>query len=239
MRVPLLVLSLLLLAACQQDDGSTMTAPVEGAPVQTTTTTSTDDVDGIMDQAAATEPFEDAPAETAATPAPNFTLPDTRGGTHSLTDFRGQYVILEWLNYDCPFVRKHYGGNMQATQARWTEEGAIWLSIVSSAPGKQGHFPNDVMNRRSEEHSARQTAILMDEDGQVGRAFNARTTPQMVIINPEGEILYNGAIDNRPSPNPATIEGATNYVNQVMEEALSGRPISVSTTQPYGCAVRY
>jgi hypothetical protein len=91
---------------------------------------------------------------------------------------------------------------MQATQARWTEEGAVWLSIVSSAPGKQGHFPNDVMNRRSEEYGGRQTAILMDEDGQVGRAFNARTTPQMVIINPEGEILYNGAIDDRPSPNP-------------------------------------
>jgi hypothetical protein len=173
-------------------------------------------------------------------PAPEFTLPDTRGGTHSLSDFRGQYVIIEWLNYDCPFVRKHYGsGNMQATQGRWTEEGAVWLSIVSSAPGKQGHFPHDVMNRRSEEYGGRQTAILMDEDGQVGRTFSARTTPQMVIINPEGEILYNGAIDNRPSPNPATIEGATNYVNQVMEEALAGRAISVSTTQPYGCAVRY
>jgi hypothetical protein len=201
MRIPLLVLFLLFLAACQQDARATT---------------------------------------LSAGPAPDFTLPDTQGGTHSLSDYRGQYVILEWLNYDCPFVRKHYGsGNMQATQARWTEEGVVWLAIVSSAPGKQGHFPNDVMNRRSEEYNGRQTAILMDEDGQVGRAFSARTTPQMVIINPEGEILYNGAIDNRPSPNPATIEGATNYVNQVMEEALAGRPISVSATQPYGCAVRY
>lgn len=211
MRTPVLVLSILFLAALQQDARAT-TTPSDGTPIHT----------------------------TLANPAPNFTLPSTQGGTHSLSDFRGRYVILEWLNYDCPFVRKHYvAGNMQATQARWTQEGAVWLAIVSSAPGKQGHFPNDVMNRRSEEYAGRQTAILMDEDGQVGRAYGARTTPQMVVISPEGEILYNGAIDNRPSPNPATIEGATNYVNQVMEEVLAGRPISVSATQPYGCAVRY
>jgi peroxiredoxin len=173
-------------------------------------------------------------------PAPNFTLPDTQGGTHSLSALRGQYVILEWLNYDCPFVRKHYeSGNMQATQARWTEAGVVWLAIVSSGPGQQGHFSNEVMNRRSEQHGAHQRAILMDEDGQVGRAYGARTTPQMVIINPQGEIIYNGAIDNRPTRSAADIAGATNYVNQVMEEALAGRPISVSATQPYGCAVRY
>jgi peroxiredoxin len=212
MKMSVLVLSLLFLAAFQQDARATNTGPADGTPVQTTSTD----------------------------PAPAFTLPDTNGGTHSLADYRGQYVILEWLNYDCPFVRKHYGaGNMQATQARWTEEGAVWLAIVSSAPGKQGHFPNEVMNSRSEAQGGRQTAILIDEDGQVGRAFGARTTPHMFVISPEGEILYNGAIDNRPSPSPATIEGATNYVNQAMEEALAGRPISVATTQPYGCAVRY
>jgi peroxiredoxin len=173
-------------------------------------------------------------------PATAFTLPDTRGGTHSLADYRGRYVILEWLNYDCPFVRKHYrSGNMQATQTRWTDEGAAWLAIVSSAPGNQGHFSNDEMNRRSEEQDGRQTAILMDEDGQVGRAFVARTTPQMVIINPEGEIIYNGAIDDRPSASISTIEGATNYVDQVMTEALAGRPISVSSNTPYGCSVKY
>jgi hypothetical protein len=215
MRISVVVLSLLVLAAFRVDARATTTVPADSddrAPVRT----------------------------AAAIPAPDFTLPDTQGDTHSLSAFRGQYVILEWLNYDCPFVRKHYGsGNMQATQARWTEEGVVWLAIVSSAPGKQGHFPNDVMNRRSEENGGRQTAILMDEDGAVGRAFGARTTPQMVVISPEGNILYNGAIDNRPSPNPADIEGATNYVHQVMEEALAGRPISVSATQPYGCAVRY
>jgi peroxiredoxin len=212
MRISLFVLALLFIAAFQQDARATSTAPADDTPVRT----------------------------TSASPAPNFTLPDTQGGTHSLAAFRGQYVILEWLNYDCPFVRKHYeSGNMQATQARWTEAGAVWLAIVSSAPGQQGHFPNGVMNRRSEEHGGRQTAILMDEDGQVGRAYGARTTPQMVVISPEGEILYNGAISNRPTRNPADVEGATNYVNQVMEEALSGRPISVSATQPYGCPVRY
>jgi len=215
MRVPLLVLSLLFLAAFQQDARATATPRANSA-------------DGTPGQT------------TSANPAPGFTLPDTKGGTHSLSGFRGQYVILEWLNYDCPFVRKHYdSGNMQATQARWTQEGVVWLAIVSSAPGQQGHFPNDVMNRRSEGHGAHQTAILMDEDGQVGRAFGARTTPQMVIINPEGEILYNGAIDSRPTRSAADIKGATNFVNQVMEEALAGRPISVSATQPYGCPVRY
>jgi peroxiredoxin len=225
MRIPLLVFALLFLAACQQDAPTTTTAQAGDA---VGTSVQVDDADGT-------------PAQTASvTVAPDFTLPDTKGGAHSLSDFRGQYVILEWLNYDCPFVRKHYEGeNMQATQARWTEEGAVWLAIVSNAPGEQGHFPNDVMNRRSEQHGGRQTAILMDEDGQVGRAYGARTTPQMVVISPEGEILYNGAIDDRPSANRSSLEGATNYVNQVMEEALAGRPISVSATQPYGCAVKY
>jgi peroxiredoxin len=216
MRISLLALSLLFLAAFQQDSRpATAAAPADGTHGTTVRV-------------------------TPLTPAPNFTLPDTRGGTHSLSDFRGQYVVLEWLNYDCPFVRKHYEGeSMQATQARWTGEGVTWLAIVSNAPGEQGHFPNDVMNRRSEEYGGRQTAILMDEDGEVGRAYGARTTPQMVVISPEGEILYNGAIDDRPSANRATLEGATNYVDQVMEEALAGRPISVSATQPYGCSVKY
>lgn len=184
----------------------------------------------------------EAPVQPTAleNPAPDFTLPDTEGGTHTLSDYRGRYVILEWLNYDCPFVVKHYAsGNMQATQARWTEEGAVWLAIVSNAPGTQGHFPNDEMNRRAQEVGGRQTAILMDEDGRVGRAYGARTTPQMVIISPEGEILYNGAIDDRPTRNIEDVEGATNYVNLVMSEALAGLPISISSTQPYGCSVKY
>jgi len=214
MRTPLLLaFALLFLAACQ---------PTEN-------------------RAAPAAENADVPARTvSANAAPAFTLPDTEGRTHSLADYAGQYVVLEWLNYDCPFVKKHYEGeNMQATQRRWTEEGAAWLAIVSNAPGEQGHFPNDVMNRRAQEYGGHQTAILMDEDGRIGRAYGARTTPQMVIINPEGEVIYNGAIDDRPTADRASLDGATNYVNQVMTEAMAGQPVSVSATQPYGCSVKY
>ncbi|CAN5627392.1 thioredoxin family protein [soil metagenome] len=177
---------------------------------------------------------------TALGAAPGFTLTDTNGQQHALSDFAGQWVVLEWLNYDCPFVAKHYnGGNMQATQQRWRDEGAVWLAIVSNAPGEQGHFPPDEMNARSEQEGSRATAVLMDEAGTVGRSYGARTTPQMVIINPEGQIVYNGAIDDRPSRDAESLEGATNYVNQAMEEALAGQPVSVATTQPYGCSMKY
>src|SRR5690606_27842840 len=141
----------------------------------------------------------DAPAEG---PAPDFTLTDTDGRSHTLSDYRGRTVVLEWLNYECPYVRKHYEGrNMQALQERYTGRGVVWLSLVSSAPGEQGHYANDEMNRRTRAHGGRQTAVLMDPTGTVGRAYGARTTPQMVVITPAGEIAYNGAIDDRPSPN--------------------------------------
>lgn len=212
MRIPLLLVALgLMLAAC----ASTDEAPPTAEPVN-------------------------PEAESAVDAAPDFTLTDTNGTTHSLSDFRGQYVVLEWLNYDCPYVRKHYNaGNMQATQERWMAEGATWLAIVSNAPGEQGHFPPDQMNARSEQEGQRATAVLMDEDGTVGRLYGARTTPQMVIITPDGEMAYNGAIDDQPSSDPASLEGATNYVNQAMEELMAGQAVSTPTTQPYGCSVKY
>jgi peroxiredoxin len=180
------------------------------------------------------------PVFPAADPAPDFTLTDTHGEEHTLSDHRGEWVVLEWLNYDCPFVRKHYGsGNMQRLQEHYTDLGVVWLSIVSSAPGQQGHFPTDEMNARAERHGSHQTAILMDPTGTVGRAYGARTTPHMFVINPQGEIVYQGAIDDRPSSDPSSLQGATNYVVQALTEATGGQPVSVPRTQPYGCSVKY
>jgi hypothetical protein len=173
-------------------------------------------------------------------PAPAFSLVDTNGKTHSLADYRGKYVILEWLNFDCPFVRKHYSsGNMPALQERFTKEGAVWLSVVSSAEGTQGFFPPAEMNARNQREKGKMSAILIDEPGTVGRAYGALVTPHMYIISPDGILLYNGAIDDKPTARVADIEGARNYVVEAMEAARSGREIAVKTTQPYGCTVKY
>jgi len=184
-----------------------------------------------------------ATAGTAASlstgePAPNFTLPDTGGTEHSLEDFRGKYVVLEWLNHGCPFVRAHYGsGNMQALQERWTDEDVVWLSIVSSAPGKQGHHPPAEADRLTESKGAAPTAVLLDPEGRVGRAYAARTTPHMFVIGPEGRLLYQGAIDDDPRVRePGT---ATNYVTAALEAARSGGSVAVESTRPYGCSVKY
>ena len=179
-------------------------------------------------------------APRSAEPAPDFTLTDTNGNEHSLSEYAGQWVVLEWLNYDCPFVRKHYNsGNMQRLQEHYTDLGVKWLSIVSSAPGQQGNFPPGEMNRRTEAHGGAQTAVLMDPSGTVGRAYGARTTPHMFVINPQGEIVYRGALDDRPSADPASLEGATNYVVRALTEATGGQEVSTPATQPYGCAVKY
>ncbi len=172
--------------------------------------------------------------------APDFTLTDTYGQQHTLADYAGQWVVLEWLNYDCPFVRKHYDGdNMQALQEQYTSDGVVWMSIVSSAPGLQGNFSNDEMNARTAEHGGYQTAVLIDADGTVGHAYGARTTPHMFVINPDQEIVYNGAIDDRPSPDPATLDGATNYVSGALDAAMAGQAVTPASTQPYGCSVKY
>jgi peroxiredoxin len=173
-------------------------------------------------------------------PAPSFTLPDTYGQEHSLADYEGQWVVLEWLNYGCPFVQKHYRtDNMQSLQEEYREKGVVWLAIVSSAPGKQGYYPPDEMNAMNEENATKAAAVLLDPEGTVGRAYGAKTTPQMYVINPEGVLLYNGAIDDRPSANLSDVEGATNYLVQALEEAMAGEPVSQPTTQPYGCSVKY
>lgn len=172
--------------------------------------------------------------------APDFTLTDTNGTEHSLSDFAGKTVVLEWFNSGCPFVKKHYSqGNMQNLQSQYTEEGVVWLTIVSSAPGKQGHADPSGHNAKMEEWKMQSTALLIDEDGTVGKAYDAKTTPHMFVINPEGEIVYNGAIDSKRSTNPADIPDATNYVKAALDAVLASEAVAVARTQPYGCSVKY
>lgn len=173
-------------------------------------------------------------------PAPAFSLTAIDGKSHNLSDFKGKYVVLEWTNYDCPFVRKHYGaGNMQALQKKWTEKGVIWLSVGSSAPGKQGHFEPDQWKARAAQSKATPTAILLDPTGQIGRRYVAQTTPHMFIINPAGYLIYQGAIDSKPSTESGDIPESINYVDQALTESLAGKAVSVPQTKPYGCSVKY
>jgi hypothetical protein len=186
----------------------------------------------------------DARAQSASpeigSPAPTFTLPDTYGNEHALADYRGEWVVLEWLNYGCPYVQKHYAsGNMQGLQEAYGEKGVKWLAIVSSAPGKQGWYEPAAMNEQNEARGQSALAVLLDPEGTVGRMYNAQTTPQMVVIDPDGTLLYNGAIDDKPSSRASSLEGAHNYLAAALDEAMAGQPVSVATTKPYGCSVKY
>jgi peroxiredoxin len=200
--------------------------------------------DAPAEAASAPAPTESAEtARAAPTPgamAPDFTLVDTDGEEHTLSDLRGQTVVLEWLNYDCPYVGKHYGGgNMQALQEQAIADGVVWLSVVSSAPGEQGYFEPAEMNARTEEEGGRQSAVLLDPTGEVGRSYDAQTSPHMFVIDADGRVVYNGAIDDRPTTDLADLEGATNYVVPAIAAAQAGQPADPATTQPYGCSVKY
>jgi peroxiredoxin len=173
-------------------------------------------------------------------PAPNFSLKDLSGKEHKLPDFKGKYVVLEWVNFGCPFVRKHYGSeNMQKLQKEFTDKGVVWLSICSSAPGKQGNETPDAAKKGLAKFGSDASAYLVDEDGKVGKLYNAKTTPQMFIVNPEGMLIYAGAIDDKPTPKPETVAVAKNYVKAALNEATSGNPVSIPSTKPYGCSVKY
>lgn len=173
-------------------------------------------------------------------PSPAWSLPDSKGKTQALEDYKGKYVVLEWTNKDCPFVKKHYGsGNMQATQEKAKEMGAVWLTVISSAPGNQGYLKPDGINAYREEQKVKSAATLLDSDGKVGKLYDAKTTPQIVIINPEGKVIYNGAIDDKPSPDPADIATSKNYAISALTEAMAGKKVSVPTSRPYGCSVKY
>ncbi|MBN8712318.1 MAG: thioredoxin family protein [Verrucomicrobia bacterium 61-8] len=173
-------------------------------------------------------------------PAPDFTLKDASGKEVKLSDYKGKYVVLEWVNFGCPFVKKHYGsGNMQALQKELTGKGAVWLSICSSAEGKQGYFPKGEVAAAVKANGSHATDYLLDTSGAVGKLYDAVTTPDMYLINPEGMLIYKGAIDDRPSPDPSTLADATNYVKVAFEEASAGKSVSNPSTKSYGCSVKY
>ena len=180
-----------------------------------------------------------APPEVGK-PAPDFTLQGTDGQTYTLSDLRGQYVVLEWLNFGCPYVGKYYdSGAMQGLQEKYTQQGVKWFSVVSSAPGKQGYHPPKEMNAKNAEYGGNQTAILMDPEGDVGRTYGARTTPHMYVINPEGTLIYKGGIDDKPTTDQADLEGATNYVVNALEASMNGNEVKTKKAPPYGCSVKY
>ncbi len=179
-------------------------------------------------------------AATVGQPAPGFTLTDSNGKTHSLADFKGKTVVLEWTNHECPFVVKHYGAkNMQQQQASATANDVVWLSINSGAPGKQGHVDGAGANQVMSENGHKNSAYLIDADGTVGKAYGAKTTPHMYVIDANGTLAYNGAIDSIPSADQADIPKATQYVTRAIGEIDAGKPVSVASTQPYGCSVKY
>jgi peroxiredoxin len=173
-------------------------------------------------------------------PAPAFTLTSSKGETVSLSDFAGKYVILEWTNHLCPYVVKHYGSdNMQMLQRKYTEQDVVWLSIISSAEGKQGYVSSDEANALTSERNAVPTHVLFDTSGEVGKAYSAKTTPHMYIIDPAGELKYAGGIDSIKSANPADIPKAENYLDVGMQALLSGQEIEKKLTPPYGCSIKY
>lgn len=172
--------------------------------------------------------------------APDFTLKDTSGKAVKLSDFRGKHVVLEWTNPGCPYVRKHYdSGNMPATQKEAVGKGVVWLAINSTEKSAGDYLEPPKLAAWLKERKAEPTATLMDEEGTAGKAYGARTTPHLYIVDPQGKLIYAGGIDSIPSANPADIPKATNYVKQGLGEALAGKPLTAATTRPYGCSIKY
>jgi peroxiredoxin len=193
----------------------------------------------LLTLAASTTLFAaDSPA--VGTTAPDFSLTDSKGKTQTVSQYKGKYVVLEWFNPDCPFVKKHYGsGNMQKLQEELTAKGVVWLSIDSSAPGLEGNLSAEQAEKKIAEWKTKQTALVLDPDGKAGRSYGAKNTPHMFVINPEGKIIYEGAIDSKATPNPSDIASSTNYVKVALEESLAGKTVSNANTKPYGCSVKY
>jgi len=179
-------------------------------------------------------------AVTVGAPAPDFSVEDTNGQAHTLSNYKGKFVVLEWFNHDCPFVRKHYNsGNMQNLQKKYTQAGVIWLSINSSAPGKQGQYSPAEANRLTQEKGVASTAVILDPEGTIGQMYGAQTTPHLFIIDPNGTLIYQGAIDNIASTDVVDIPKATNYVEAALSAAMGGKSLEVSSTKSYGCSVKY
>lgn len=181
-----------------------------------------------------------AAAVSSGAKAPAFSVVDATGKTRSLSEFAGKTVVLEWTNHDCPFVKKHYDtGNMQKLQKAAAAEGVVWLSVISSAPGKQGHVAGAQATALTTSRGAAPVAVLLDEKGVVGKAYGAKTTPHMYVITPAGEIAYQGAIDDTPAREPETVKTAKNYVTAALAAVKAGKAPAVTATQPYGCTVKY
>lgn len=181
-----------------------------------------------------------AAAPEVGKPAPDFSAVDSNGKTVNLADYSGKVVVLEWTNDGCPYVAKHYGtGNMQKLQADAASKGVTWLTVISSAPGTQGHVMGLEANKLTEDRKAKPAAVLLDPKGTVGRLYDARTTPHMYIVDTAGKLAYMGAIDDKPSANHETVKGARNYVSEALDAVLAGKPVATASTRPYGCSVKY
>jgi hypothetical protein len=180
------------------------------------------------------------PQARIGAPAPVFSLTDSNGKTISLADLKGKTVVLEWTNHDCPYVRKHYGGNnMQMLQKKWTAQGVVWLTLISSAPGTQGFVSADEANKLTADRGAAPTAVVFDPSGSTGRAYGASTTPHMYVITGDGTLVYMGGIDDKPTTRLEDLKTAKNFVDAALTEVAQGKPVSVTTSRPYGCTVKY
>ncbi len=174
------------------------------------------------------------------TPAPDFNVTDSHGKTQTLDQYKGKYVVLEWHNQGCPFTKKHYAsGNMQNLQKEWTGKGVVWLTVISSAQGEQGYLTGEQENAYLMKVNAAPTAVLLDPSGKLGHLYNAKTTPDMYVIDPNGNLIYSGAIDNRATSDPDDVKGADNYVSDALSSSMAGKPVQTPSTRPYGCAVKY
>ncbi len=172
--------------------------------------------------------------------APDFSLKATDGKTTRLADFKGKWVVLEWVNPGCPYVQKHYvTKNMQALQKESGGKGVVWLAVNSTNPAHQDYLKPAAMGNWMKTQGGTPRATLMDEAGDTGRAYSARTTPQMLLINPEGKVVYNGAIDDKRSYNPEDVKTAKNHLRVALDESLAGKPVTTASTSPYGCSVKY
>jgi len=187
-----------------------------------------------------TGPLFAAEAPKVGAAAPGFSLTDSNGKKHSLGEFKGKYVVLEWFNPGCPFVQKHYKSeNMQQLQREFTGKDVVWLTIDSSAPGKEGNLTPEEANKQIADWKIKSTALLLDADGQVGHEYGATNTPHMFVIDPDGKLIYSGAIDNKPTADPDDVKGATNYVKVALDEAMAGKPVTTPTSRAYGCSIKY
>jgi AhpC/TSA family len=172
--------------------------------------------------------------------APDFKGVDSNGVTHRLSEYRGKYVVLEWANKGCPFEQKHYlSGNMEALQRQWTDKGVVWLSVISSAPGEQGNVTPSEENEYLKTMKAAPTAAILDPTGAIGHLYQAKTTPHIFVIDPTGKLIYQGAIDDKPTTDQADIKTAHNYLNEALNASMSGKPVPTAATRPYGCSVKY